>query len=137
MNGEFNRVCDNRQKVFHRIERSSSLAAVSLQCFYLPLCLALSISLSRTLPIMSDIRTSVLKSPIDVVDYLFTRLQKIGVRSVHGVSGDFNFLAFDYIPQIGLKWKWVGNCNEHNAVKPLQLYTRSSNEQRISTTPTS
>ena len=62
---------------------------------------------------MADIRTSALKSPVDVAEYLFTRLHLIGVRSIHGVPGDFNLVALDYIPNVGLKW--VGNCNELNA----------------------
>ncbi|TAQ87358.1 hypothetical protein B7494_g4319 [Chlorociboria aeruginascens] len=53
---------------------------------------------------MPDIRESGLKSPIDVAEYLFTRLHQIGVRSVHGVPGDFNLVALDYLPKTGLKW---------------------------------
>jgi len=45
--------------------------------------------------------------------YLFRRLQQVGVESVHGVPGDYNLVALDYIPKVGLKW--VGNCNELNA----------------------
>jgi hypothetical protein len=70
---------------------------------------------------MADIRTSSLKSPIDVAEYLFTRLRQLGVRSVHGVPGDFNLAALDYIPQVGLKW--VGNCNELNGGQLLPSYT--------------
>lgn len=66
---------------------------------------------------MSDIRASALKSPIDIAEYLFTRLHQIGVRSVHGVPGDFNLVALDYLPKLGLKW--VGNCNELNAGRLL------------------
>ncbi len=62
---------------------------------------------------MSDIRTNALKSPVDIAEYLFTRLYQIGVRSVHGVPGDFNLVALDYVPKVGLKW--VGNANELNA----------------------
>lgn len=36
---------------------------------------------------MADYRTSALKSPIDVAEYLFLRLREIGVDSVHGVPG--------------------------------------------------
>ena len=36
-----------------------------------------------------------------------------GVRSIHGLPGDYNLVALDYIPKVGLKW--VGNCNELNA----------------------
>lgn len=64
---------------------------------------------------MTDIRTSGLKSPIDVAEYLFTRLHQIGVRSIHGVPGDYNLVALDYIEKTGLKW--VGNVNELNAGK--------------------
>jgi pyruvate decarboxylase len=64
---------------------------------------------------MTDIRTSSLKTPVDVAEYLFTRLHQVGVRSVHGVPGDYNLVALDYIPKTGLKW--VGNVNELNAGK--------------------
>lgn len=40
----------------------------------------------------SDIRTSELKSPIDVAEYLFQRLHEVGVRGVHGVPGDYNLV---------------------------------------------
>ncbi len=61
----------------------------------------------------TDIRTSELKTPVTVATYLFTRLQQIGVRSVHGVPGDYNLVALDYLLDAGLKW--VGNVNELNA----------------------
>lgn len=60
-----------------------------------------------------DIRTTSLKSPVDVAEYLFTRLHQLGVRSVHGLPGDYNLVALDYLPNAGLKW--VGNVNELNA----------------------
>jgi pyruvate decarboxylase len=62
---------------------------------------------------MADIRTQSLQEPIDVAEYLFKRLHEIGVRSVHGLPGDYNLTALDYIPQCGLTW--VGNVNELNA----------------------
>lgn len=65
-----------------------------------------------------DIRTSELKKPVDVAEYLFTRLHQMGVRSVHGVPGDYNLVALDYLDGAGLKW--VGNCNELNAGKSRQ-----------------
>lgn len=84
----------------------------------------------------TDIATRELKSPIDVAEYLFRRLHEVGVRSVHGVPGnypvqmlvrempydrrltssfigDYNLVALDYIPKVGLDW--VGNTNELNA----------------------
>lgn len=61
----------------------------------------------------TDIRTSELKEPIDVAEYLFRRLHEVGVRSIHGVPGDYNLVALDYIKPNGLHW--VGNANELNA----------------------
>lgn len=61
----------------------------------------------------TDIRASELKLPVDVAEYLFTRLHQLGVRSIHGVPGDYNLVALDYIAEAGLKW--VGNVNELNA----------------------
>jgi pyruvate decarboxylase len=61
----------------------------------------------------SPIRVDGLTTPMDVGEYLFRRLQQIGVRSIHGLPGDYNLVALDYIPEIGLKW--VGNVNELNA----------------------
>ena len=75
----------------------------------------LILCLSTTFQMATDIRTSSLKSPIDVAEYLFTRLHQIGVRSIHGVPGDYNLVALDYIDKVGLRW--VGNVNELNAGK--------------------
>lgn len=82
----------------------------------------------------TDIRTAELRSPVDIAEYLFTRLRQLGIKSIQGVpgefhltivyinlafetnciiSGDYNLAALDYIPKCGLKW--VGNCNELNA----------------------
>jgi len=64
---------------------------------------------------MADIRTNALKEPVKVAEYLFRRLHQMGVRSVHGVPGDYNLVALDYIPKNGLNW--VGSTNELNAGK--------------------
>ena len=68
---------------------------------------------------MTDIRTSALKTPVDVAQFLFTRLHQVGVRSVHGVPGDYNLVVLDYINKTGLKW--VGSVNELNAGKRSHL----------------
>lgn len=65
-----------------------------------------------------ELRTSALKSPIDVAEYLFARLRQVGVHSIHGVPGDYNLVALDYIEKAGLKW--VGNVNELNAGESSQ-----------------
>lgn len=59
---------------------------------------------------------------IDLAEYLFTRLFQLGARSVHGVAGDYNLCALDYIKPAGLKW--VGNANELNAGYAADGYGR-------------
>lgn len=61
----------------------------------------------------ADIATRELENPMDVAEYLFRRLHEVGIRAVHGVPGDYNLTALDYLPKCGLDW--VGNCNELNA----------------------
>ncbi|KAG7006148.1 pyruvate decarboxylase [Physcia stellaris] len=80
----------------------------------------------------SDIRTSELKSPIDVAEYLFQRLHEVGVRGVHGVPGDYNLVALDYIPKVGLSW--IGNVNELNAGYAADGYARVKGIAAIVTT---
>ncbi|KAJ9220263.1 hypothetical protein DTO027B5_1223 [Paecilomyces variotii] len=70
----------------------------------------------------TDIRTAELKSPVDIAEYLFTRLRQLGIKSIQGVPGDYNLVALDYIPKCGLKW--VGNCNELNAGYSSDGYAR-------------
>ena len=40
----------------------------------------------------SDIEMSELKEPMDLAEYLFRRLHEVGLRSVHGVPGDYNLV---------------------------------------------
>ncbi len=61
----------------------------------------------------SDIRSAELRQPVHLADYLFKRLHELGIRAVHGLPGDYNLVALDYIPTN--KLQWVGNCNELNA----------------------
>jgi pyruvate decarboxylase len=68
---------------------------------------------NRTFIMATDIATRELRKPIDVAEYLFRRLHEVGIRSVHGVPGDYNLAALDYLPKCDLHW--VGNCNELNA----------------------
>jgi hypothetical protein len=51
---------------------------------------------------MSNIRVASLKEPVDVGEYLFRRIHQLGIRSVHGVPGDYNlgwpcFLSSTYM----------------------------------------
>lgn len=43
---------------------------------------------------MSNIRVASLKEPVDVGKYLFARIHELGIRSVHGVPGDYNLGRF-------------------------------------------
>ncbi|KAI4135657.1 MAG: hypothetical protein LQ347_000467 [Umbilicaria vellea] len=80
----------------------------------------------------TDIRTSELKSPIDVAEYLFCRLHEVGIRSIHGVPGDYNLVALDYISKVGCRW--IGNCNELNAGYAADGYARVKGISAIVTT---
>ncbi|KAF3917837.1 hypothetical protein ABW20_dc0105632 [Dactylellina cionopaga] len=57
-----------------------------------------------------------------IVLYLFKRLYQLGIRSVHGVPGDYNLVALDNLEEAGLGW--VGNCNELNAGYAADGYAR-------------
>lgn len=59
---------------------------------------------------------------IDLAEYLFRRLAQLGVSSIHGVPGDYNLLALDYIEPAGINW--VGNANELNAGYAADGYGR-------------
>ena len=59
---------------------------------------------------------------VDLADYLFTRLTQIGLRSLHGVPGDYNLTALDYVEPAGIRW--VGNANELNAGYAADGYAR-------------
>ncbi|EXA31057.1 hypothetical protein BFJ63_vAg16604 [Fusarium oxysporum f. sp. narcissi] len=56
------------------------------------------------------------------VEYLFLRLTQLGVRSVHGVPGDYNLTILDFLEPAGLHW--VGNANELNAGYAADGYAR-------------
>ncbi|KAI6779661.1 pyruvate decarboxylase [Emericellopsis cladophorae] len=81
---------------------------------------------------MADIRTQSLKKPVDVAEYLFHRLHEAGVRSVHGVPGDYNLVALDYLPGCGLNW--VGSINELNAAYAADGYARVKKISALITT---
>lgn len=80
----------------------------------------------------TDIRSSQLREPVDVATYLFTRLKQLGIDSIHGLPGDFNLVALDYLPSCGLKW--VGNCNELNAGYAADGYARVKGISAVITT---
>ncbi|BDD57641.1 Pyruvate decarboxylase 1 [Monascus purpureus] len=69
---------------------------------------------------------------VDLVEYLFARLHQLGIRSIHGVPGDFNLTALDYLDAAGLRW--VGNCNELNAAYAADAYARINGVSALVTT---
>lgn len=69
---------------------------------------------------------------IKIAEYLFTRLHQLGLRSVHGVPGDYNLTLLDYVEPSGLHW--VGNCNELNAGYAADGYARIKGIGAIITT---
>lgn len=81
---------------------------------------------------MAGIREDALKKPVDVAEYLFTRLSQVGIRSVHGLPGDYNLVALDYLPKANLKW--VGSVNELNAGYAADGYARVKGISAIITT---
>jgi indolepyruvate decarboxylase len=56
-------------------------------------------------------------------DYLLTRLEQCGIRSVFGVPGDFNLTALELLAQRS-QMEWVGCCNELNAAYAADGYAR-------------
>ncbi|KUI58220.1 Pyruvate decarboxylase [Cytospora mali] len=46
-----------------------------------------------------DNRLESLQEPVDVAEYLFTRLHQIGIRSVHGLPGDYSLSHSAYLMQ--------------------------------------
>ncbi|EER38847.1 pyruvate decarboxylase [Histoplasma capsulatum H143] len=69
---------------------------------------------------------------IDLAEYLFRRLYELGIRSVHGLPGDYNLVALDYLPKVGLDW--VGNANELNAGYAADGYARVKGVSAMITT---
>ncbi len=65
-----------------------------------------------------------MSSSVNVTEYLFHRLYQLGIRALHGVPGDFNLHALDYVEQCGLQW--VGNANELNAGQSYRHYLQVS-----------
>lgn len=81
---------------------------------------------------MAEPRVMGLDKPVDVAEYLFTRLHQLGVRSVHGVPGDYNLVALDYLP--GCNLSWVGSVNELNAAYAADGYARVNKMAALITT---
>jgi pyruvate decarboxylase len=59
---------------------------------------------------------------IDLAEFLFARLKQLGAASIHGVPGDYNLTALDYIAPAGITW--VGNANELNSGYAADGYAR-------------
>ncbi|KAK7397710.1 hypothetical protein QQX98_012925 [Neonectria punicea] len=64
-----------------------------------------------------------MENQVDLPEYLFRRLAQLGVKSIHGVPGDYNLTVLDYLEPTGLRW--VGNANELNAGYAADGYART------------
>lgn len=61
---------------------------------------------------------------IPLGQYVFRRIQQLGIQHIFGCPGDFNLNLLDHLYETdGLKW--VGNCNELNAAYAADGYGRS------------
>ncbi|CAA90807.2 pyruvate decarboxylase [Schizosaccharomyces pombe] len=70
-----------------------------------------------------------------VGEYLFKRLEQLGVKSILGVPGDFNLALLDLIEKVGdEKFRWVGNTNELNGAYAADGYARVNGLSAIVTT---
>ncbi|KIX95510.1 uncharacterized protein Z520_08630 [Fonsecaea multimorphosa CBS 102226] len=69
---------------------------------------------------------------VTLAEYLFIRLHQLGVRSIHGVPGDYNLTLLDHIEPSGLHW--VGSCNELNAGYAADGYARINGVGALITT---
>lgn len=99
-------------------------------------------SITSTTSSSADSTTTLTTTPtIPLAKYIFTRLHQLGCRSIHGVPGDYNLTALDYVsdpftpntsPQntssssagSPAPLKWVSNCNELNAGYAADGYSR-------------
>ncbi|KAJ5628128.1 hypothetical protein N7490_010356 [Penicillium lividum] len=72
------------------------------------------------------------RNSVSVAQYLFSRIKEVGIRSVHGVPGDYNLASLDYVGKAGLRW--IGNCNELNAGYAADGYARVHGISALMTT---
>lgn len=76
--------------------------------------------------------SSTSKNTTTLANYIFTRLQQLGIRSVFGVPGDYNLRLLDFVEPAGLHW--VGNCNELNSAYAADAYARIHGVSALVTT---
>jgi pyruvate decarboxylase len=60
------------------------------------------------------------RKQIPLAKYIFTRLRQLEIQAIHGVPGDYNIVALDYLRDAGLEW--VGDTNELNAGMSLASF---------------
>ena len=66
-------------------------------------------------------------------DFLFVRLQQIGVEHVFGVPGDFNLQLLEQVKEVG-GIEFIGTCNELNAAYAADGYARTKGIGALLTT---
>ncbi|KAG7761798.1 hypothetical protein KL922_005102 [Ogataea haglerorum] len=66
------------------------------------------------------------QSHIPLGEYIFKRIESLGVTSAFGVPGDFNLSLLEHIYSTNVKW--YGGCNELNAGYSADGYARASHK---------
>ncbi|KIW60652.1 hypothetical protein PV05_00852 [Exophiala xenobiotica] len=69
---------------------------------------------------------------MEVIEYVFRRLYQVGIRSVHGVPGDYILDGLDYLSRAGLEW--IGSVNELEAGYAADGYARVKSVSALVTT---
>ncbi|KAJ6788947.1 hypothetical protein PWT90_05199 [Aphanocladium album] len=72
------------------------------------------------------------RGKVSVAQYLLTRLHQLGIKTIHGVPGDYNLPLMHSIADMGLVW--AGNCNELNAGFAADGYARIQGASALVTT---
>ncbi|GME77865.1 unnamed protein product [Ambrosiozyma monospora] len=57
-------------------------------------------------------------------EYIFKRIESLGIKSIFGVPGDFNLQFLEHLYQTNVKW--YGCCNELNASYATDGYSRAT-----------
>ncbi|MDY0130251.1 MAG: thiamine pyrophosphate-binding protein [Methanosarcina vacuolata] len=70
---------------------------------------------------------------LTVIQYLLDRLKQLGIRDIFGVPGDFAFPINNAICD-DKELRWIGCCNELNAVYAADGYARIKGMSALSTT---
>lgn len=63
-------------------------------------------------------------STLPLSEYIFRRIESLGVHNIFGVPGDYNLSFLEYLYSVP-SLKWIGCCNELNAAYAADGYSRT------------